>query len=278
MSVHNNPNPNYSGHAIPWSEFKEFVDELFLTPTPLAMTGNDLSDAHSRSTSRKKISNAYSQLLRKNRNASIFGDYSMSMGSDETGTGASLSDSFGHFKVPNKVMTQAITKSVHSYRHKFLNDNLTSSLPELTYNKSKLPVKNTITREDDPDHVDLCASHRLSCSGGKKQRRFVISYLGTARVVREPGKIRDQDFSETLRCNSPSLVDRLGKDDFLRRYNERGDSRIYRVKYEPEDERRETPFDHVELPERRQDLNSNAFSVSRNHKFVASSSRVITHC
>ena len=275
------------GHTISWSEFRQFVDQLFLSPKSedfsLASTSSssklgynleddssvevedsrvDQSSPHFR---RKKAATPYSQLLRKNRNAtsSTFMNSYGEQSSMSINAG-SISDVLGIYKLPDNIMAKALTTSVHKFRdaaHVSSGDSIFSNLSQLTYNNSKLPKKKIIPQEED-SVVPCQRTVRSSCSGGVRQREFEISYQGQHKIVKEPMKVRDESFESTLRNTSPELVNRLEKDDYMVRYNERGDSRLYRVKYDAEDERKETPISYEEVPGRRKLLNSEAYTVS----------------
>ena len=271
------------GHTIPWGEFREFVDQLFLSPgdgsvRSMASTsesgnlGYDLENDSEEAVpvnktfhlKRTETASPYSQLVRKNRNATAVHDNDFGDQSSLSLNAGSISDIIGTYRLPNNIMAKALTKSVHKFRdaaHVSAGDSILSTFSQLTYNNSRLPEKKIIPQEQ--DSVVPCQRNvRASCSGGVRRREFDVLYQGQNKVVKELKKVRDEPFESTLRTISPRMVERLDKDDYVKRYNERGDSRLYRVKYDAEDERKETPISYDELPGKRKLLDSEAFTVS----------------
>lgn len=191
------------GHTIPWGEFREFADQLFLfqgdeSAQSMASTsesgnlGYDLENdsevdipvnqlSHSR---RKDVASPYSQLVRKNRNAtSIYGNEFGDQSSLSINAG-SISDIMGTYKLPDNIMAKALTKSIRKFRdaaHVSAGDSIFSTFSQLTYNNSKLPEKKIIPQEQD-SVVPCQRTVRASCSGGIKQRDFDISYQGQYKL------------------------------------------------------------------------------------------------
>ncbi len=265
------------GHSIPWREFKEFVDLLFLVLQDKEgemgnfRKGYDLENDREGAvyireidSRRKGMATPYSQLLRKNRGAST-SVYDHLLGEPSTGISTgSISDRMRTFKVSDNIMAKALASSVHKFRdvaHLNAGDGILSTLSQLTFNNRKLSKKKAVPQE----HHNVESCQRLvntSCSGGKKKREYEITYRGPHKVVKELNKVDDQSFSGTLRNYPTDLVGRLDKDDYVTKYNERGDSRMYRVKYDADDERKETPIEYDELLHKRKLFNSDAFTVS----------------
>ena len=99
------------------------------------------------------------------------------------------------------------------------------------------------------------------CQGAKLVKTHIVTYEGPFKKIKEVGKAITKPYEGTLRSSSTSILEPLRGVDTVRRFNEKYDSRLYLVQYEPEDEYKRKPIRYSELTERRSAFSDREYSI-----------------